>query len=141
MENIRTYEEIIGINESENNNNMESTVTFLTTVDDYEHDGDTEREVKKWKSLGARTKVISPEYPEDNPAPTIEVTMRLSDSLAEKAIDKARESLERAKRTGDYGTAIYAWDIEELFSESDKNNRTTFTEKFSKEIKELEELH
>jgi len=141
MRNIKTFEELNSLNEGENNNSMEGSVTFLSSVDDYEHSGDTDREVKKWKSLGAKTKVIQPDIPEDDPAPMIEVTMRLSDRLADDAISKAKSSLERANRTGDYGTAIYSWDLEELFREYDKKNKTTFMEVYAKELKGLEELH
>lgn len=141
MKHIKSIREFRSLFESNNNNDMETTVTFLASVDDYEHDGDTENEVRKWKSLGTKTKIIKSEYPEDDPSPLIEVTIKLSSSIAKNLIDKAKSSLERASRTGDYSTAVYAWDIEMIFSESDKQNRTSFNEVFSKEIKELEALN
>lgn len=141
MKHLRTIQEHIRLFENNNNNDMETTVIFLASVDDYEHDGDTDNEVRKWKSLGAKTKVIKPEIPEDDPSPLIEVSIRISSTLAKKMIEKAKSSLERASSTGNYSSAIYSWDIEEIFSESDKQNKTTFNSLFSKELKELESLH
>jgi len=137
MENLRSFEEL---NES-SNTNIETTITLLTTVDDYEHEGDTERDVKKWRTLGAKTKVIPPEIPEDNPAPMIEVTMRVSSTIAKDMIERAKKSLGRAEKTGDYGAAIYSWDVEQILEEYDKKNKTDLVGEFSKELKELEEMH
>jgi hypothetical protein len=125
------------LNENINEGIKDGEVTFYAPVDDYEHSGDTDRDVKKWKSMGASTKVDQGD--EDND-PGINVTISLSKDKAEKLIDKCKQSMERAERSGNYGSAIYGWDVEAVFSEFDDANKTTYVDTFKKELDEIKKL-
>lgn len=113
-------------------------ITFESQVDDYEHDGDTQNELIKWKTLGAKTKNIPGN--EDND-PAIEVTINLSYDIALSLIEKCRNSMIKANRTGDYSTAIYGWDLNEIFYEFDKKFGSNYKETFKSKIKELNDLN
>ena len=112
-------------------------VTFNAMVDDYEHSGDIDRDVKKWRSLGASTKVIRGD--EDND-PSIDVTVSLSKDKAERMIETCRSSMERADRTGDYGSAVYGWDVEMVFDEFDQKHGTTYVKDFKTQLDEIKQL-
>ena len=135
MKHLKNFDQL---NENLNEGLKDGEVTFYSPVDDYEHSGDTDRDVKKWKSMGARTKVDQGD--EDND-PGIDVTISLSKDKADALIDRCKASLEKKNRTGDGGTTIYGWDVDQVFSEFDQEHKTNYAETYKAQLKELDDLN
>ena len=88
--------------------------------------------------MGASTKVDRGD--EDND-PGINVTIKLSKDKALDLIERCKSSMAKANRTGRYGTAIYGWDVENVFSEFDEQHGTTYVETFKNQLDEIKKLN
>lgn len=109
-------------------------------VDDYEHEGDLQRELESF--YGLHIKVIRTEPGDyDNPAPTIYFQIDVSDDKISDILIRLRARIDRAKRTGDYGYCMHPSFIEYILEDIDKKSGSTYSKQYAEELKKLNDLY
>ena len=114
------------------------TLEYGASVDDYEHDGDIQNEVDKWRKVGAYG--IEVEKPYDND-PWIKMKFDINDTKAERIIDIAIASYpDQTARIQDYSTTVYYWDVQYLFQTFAKEFGVDYNEIFKDKMTKLNDL-
>jgi hypothetical protein len=119
------------------------TLELNTTVDDYEHEGDTENQVNTLKNLGFRVLRVTPAgevEPDDEPRIKFSITFG-NEGDVKAMLDKCKYQIEKMHRTHDGSECEHPSQLKWYLSEFDKKFNTKYLEKFKGEIEDLEKLY
>lgn len=120
-----------------------TTITFRTSVDDYEHEGDTQDAVESWKGVNVKCKKIdySAMESQDSDSPTLHLEYECGPDDIQASIQRLRSKVERAKSSGNYGPCLHPSEFEWVLQLVDKQEKTNYLEQYATELKEISKLY
>ena len=115
---------------------------FKFTVDDYEHDGDTQNEINSWKGLGLQfIKTHHGDEPGD--APENEFSFVPTPENVKSVIEKLERKIHnlRGARHKDYSSIQHPSVVQGFVEEIDQKAKTKYAQEYKDKFEQLNNLY